>query len=325
MTGALNFTTRALEQLSGIDNPAAPLSTLGFRYICDKLRQAQVFVLPDHGTLLDRDKPRPELDGIVLRPPFPVVALEYTAKAIARTDPFYTAATCSRRIALAWEWKSDLPTAFRAPADYLSPGVVIASIAFYDSQQLWMPIFGAVHFAYDDDWMEHPTEASVFRERLIKTGGISAASAKARSLPCTPVPILPEAMIGTIRQLGEAGMADILRADVMDEANAYFDMCWSLACRNVRAERHAAPDKLNRQRLKAGKLPFADHHTLVLDGADGNTVWGGGPADRAGPRSHLRRGHIRRLAPDRVTWVNQTMVRGRGGFVSKDYRMKEPA
>ena len=145
----------------------------------------------------------------------------------------------------------------------------------------------------------------------------SAAQAKANNPQGSPIVLCPEVIMGMRSQLGVAALMDTLRADIMDEVNAYLDLCTALACKNVSSRRERAPEKLNRQRLKSGKLPLMDFHILEIAGAE---FIGGanGKGEREGPRAHLRRGHIRRLAGDRVTWVNQTMVQGRG-FVDKVY------
>lgn len=314
-TQALNYTPKAIEALLSYPSPGAPLTRQGFRYIADKLRQAQVFVLPDFGMLLDRSKPRPQVDTLIFKPPFDVVALEFTGDNPGRSDPYYTAARSTRRIALAWDWKDDLVFAPKG----LAPGVVIASIAFYDNDQAWMPIMGAYHVPYDAKW--GVPQPSAFAERMVEIGGMTAAQARAPAPGGTPIPLLPEVILHALKQVGNEGLIDLLQSDLSDEVAAYMDLCCALACRNVQFDRHAAPTKLNKARIAAGKLPLPDHHTLTLNGAD----YGGGATahDRLGPRSHLRRGHIRRLPTGRITWVNQTMVHGQAdGFVTKTYRIK---
>ena len=316
MTQPLNYTPKAIADLMGMSWEGAPASVAITRYLINKLRQAQVFVLSDHGELLDRSKPRPEVPGVLFKPAFPVVALEYTALAQRRTDPFYTCARSSRRIALAWDWQDDLPAGFGKMPE-LSAGVVIASISYMDEHDIWMPMMGACHFAYDDQWQHHQG-ASGFREAMIATGSLPPNVAREKGYPSTAVPLLYEACLHAQQQLGSRqAVFDIIAADVTDEVNAYTDLCYALACKNVRTRECPAPVYLNRQRLKKGKLPLTGFHVLELAGAEA-MPGAGGSGDRSGPRSHLRRGHIRRLAADRVTWVNSTVVRGRG-FVDKVY------
>lgn len=318
MTQPLNYTPKAIEALlSHADSPTCPPGIrAGMRYIAGKLREAVVFQLSDHGQLLDRSKPRPEVPGHLFRPPFPVVALEYPG---ATTDwglGVYDAAKCSRRIALAWEWSSDLPTELRSwTQPSLSDGVVIASVAYFDAQQTWFPIGIAMHLPYDGEWIEKPKTA--FQSAMVKAGRMSPKVAQSRSLGGAPIGLLPEGIVESFRTYGSMDIVnDALMADLMDEASAYLDLCYALACKNVAPRKYAAPKNLNRNRIKAGKIPLKDFYVLELAGGEGAGMPGSGGG--ASPRSHLRRGHIRRLDPRRITWVNSTIVRGRG-FVDKVY------
>jgi len=74
---------------------------------------------------------------------------------------------------------------------------------------------------------------------------------------------------------------------------------------------------------KWGKKGTYDYHVLSVGGeiwdSPHETTDSGG-----GVRSHLRRGHIRRLS-GKTTWVRSTYVHGsREGFVEKDYEVKTP-
>jgi len=320
MTQPLNYTPKAIVDLLAMADQAeatAPLTSAGLRYLISKLQRAEAFVLSDAGQLLDRSKPRPELPGLVVRPPFPVVALEYVANPVHWDDPIYSASPSTRRIALAWDHTDDIPGPLASMLGRpLTRGVIIASICFYDEHQRWMPIGVAVHVDYEADW-HRPSDKSAFRDSMLASGRLSKEAAGARTLPATPIPISPETIFAAAGAFGAAQAWDMMTADLMDEAGAYMDLCWALACKNVSTRHQRAPEKLNKQRIKAGKLPLHGFHVLELAGAPlGGS--GEGSGVREGPRSHLRRGHIRRLPGERVTWVNQTMVRGRG-FLEKVY------
>ena len=147
---ALNYTTKAIEDLLSFPCPDAPATAAGLRYLADKLRQAEVFMLKDGGDLLDRSKPRPQVPGMVFRPPFPVVALEYPARPAEWTSDRFSVARCPKRIALAWEWTDDFPAEMRDWAPKTSrPGVVVASIAFYEEQQHWMAVPAGAFLPFD--------------------------------------------------------------------------------------------------------------------------------------------------------------------------------
>lgn len=95
----------------------------------------------------------------------------------------------------------------------------------------------------------------------------------------------------------------------------------ALECKNVRVE-SAAPDaKLNAARARKGKLPLVSYKVLTLDSTPKRIADSRGGGTHASPRTHLRRGHIRRLAAGNV-WVNSTVVNGKStGLVLKDYEV----
>lgn len=309
----LNYTVKAIENLTALAEGAGPSSRADILGIVDKLRQAEIFVLPDHGTLLDRSKPPVEVPGLMFRPPFPVVALEYQSpEAGGRPHhEIYSAISAPRRIALAWL----IPAATPLETD----AVAVASICYFDQHQHWMPVACAAKWSFDFNWTERRNETPFFHE-MVRSGGISKSSAQARTMEMELLPIWRDALDMALVTQGVPATIDAMSADLMDEVNAYRDLCYTLACGNVRAERRAAAAALNKTRIKAGKLPLKDYHVLTIDGR-GQGEDEGFAGLRNGPRSHLRRGHIRRLDAQRVTWVNAAMVRGRGGFVDKQYRI----
>ncbi len=320
MTQPLNYTPKAIEALISHACPGAPGTAAGNRYIADKLREAQVFVLSDHGQLLDRSKPRPDVPSSMYKPPFDVVALEYeAARSEWGTSP-YDEVACSKRIALAWAWNNDLPPLLRDwQPERLGPGVVVASVAYHDEAQQWLVIPAAMHIAYDDADTGTAPAYSPFRDAMIAAGRIPKATLKQPTRAGKPIVISPETVVGATASAGSvAAVIDMLTGDVMDEVNAYLDLTIALACKNVRTREKAAPKFLNRQRIKKGKLPLKGFHVLELTTGGEMPSGGGTVGDRSGPRSHLRRGHIRRLSGERVTWVNSTIVQGRG-FVDKVY------
>jgi len=252
MTAAqpLNYVPKAAEQFAAFAETALPHSRVGFRYLAAKLSAAEVFVLPDHGELLERSKARPAVPGLVFRPPFPVVALEYQSPPhSARGSSPFPIAPSSRRIALAWEWCNDLPRALAGSHLQFGDGVVVAPIAYFDDQQTWMPISAAMHLSYED--FAGRTEGAAGGERVSTFRG-------------SLVPILPEVLAGLADALGQMRFMDVMAADAQDEVNAYTDLCYALGCGNVETERHHAPSKLNAARVKAGRLPLRDFHVLKL-------------------------------------------------------------
>jgi hypothetical protein len=327
MTQPLNYTTKAITDLGRLvaGNPAlGPQDREGVLFLQRKLRQAEVFVLPDSGELLDRSKPRPQVPGAMFHPPFPVVALEYRSAIRNSSDPVFQVATASKRIALAWEWDGVMPggdTSRQGPKP--GEGVCIASISFMDEIGSWFPMIGAIMVPFDCKYASQDFPLTEAQKAFIASGRITEKQAHAEKIEVRAVlPILPGPFARCAEQFGMSHAMDVLQADLMDEVNAYLDLCLALGCNNVGRELHAQPARLNKARIKSGKPPLKDFHVLTLAGDHGQ---GGAFAgvNGSGVRSHLRRGHIRRLGPDRVTWVNSCMVRGsRPGFASKHYAAK---
>ncbi len=324
MIQALNYSTKAMECLNARKRSVPALMSRAFDFLIDKLVEAQTFVLPDHGDLLERGKPRPQVPGTVFRPPFPVIALEFSAIAESgRPVDQYTAVRSSKRIALVWDVALGLPFPEIMPDVQLDGGVVICPISYFDDEDVWMPTVVAGHMSYEDAWQPYSSEGSPFLQSLEAAGHVPKAITKGSGYPFTMVPMLPEPLAEIKRAHGVAAMFDFAGADLTDEIAVYMDLCIALSCNNVSADRRPASHKLNRSRLKSGRLPLKDFHVLQINGAG---LGGLGLDGASRSRSHLRRGHIRRLGPERITWVNACMVRGsRPGFVDKHYAPKEIA
>jgi len=324
MTQPLNYSVKASADLISAPAPGAPLTRSAMRYLADKLKSAEVFQLPDGGQLLDREKTPPEVPGLMFRPPFPVIACEYPVARPHRIDHYYTVASSSRRIALAWDWNpDDLPAHLKRVPGILAlpPGVCVTSIFYLDSAKLWGCAAGAVHMAYDGAWLdvaEH-LPRSRFMSTMLANGRLAKDIMKGRGMESTFLPLCPEYLMAyRASEASMAGAVDTARADINDEAVAYTDLCYALACKNVSTERISASATLNISRARSGKPPFKDFHILKVggDACASNSL---GTGEGAGPRTHLRRGHIRRLGEGRLTWVSQTMVHGRKDFVRKAY------
>ncbi|PZR78056.1 MAG: hypothetical protein DI537_42540 [Stutzerimonas stutzeri] len=308
----LNYMPKAVQSLRELYLQGSRETREDIGNLLSLLGKAEVFVLPPHGQLLDRGKPYPEVPGLMFRPPFPVVALEYEAPILGSRDrhEFYSAAPCPKRIAMAY----DLP-----PRDGLPEGgCAIVSISYFAELARWMPVCGAGVIPYDAEYVT--LARTNFVASMIDMGAVSAKCARARSMEMIVTPIWREPYAAIAIERGAAGLVDILSADLMDEVNAYRDMCIALACKNVSTRKVSAPAAINRKRIKSGKVPLSDFHVLEIEGADG--LPGVAAGSGTSPRSHLRRGHVRRLGPDRITWVNATIVSGWGGFVDKQYGVK---
>lgn len=117
-----------------------------------------------------------------------------------------------------------------------------------------------------------------------------------------------------------------LSSEMMDDATTAMNLCAMLGMRNVSTAERSPPAKVNKKRLSSGRRPLYSYHVLTVDGEPWDSLNGGevqvGDA-AAGIRSHLRRGHIRRLEGGaKMVWVRATYVQGGvPGFVDKSYKL----
>lgn len=98
-------------------------------------------------------------------------------------------------------------------------------------------------------------------------------------------------------------------------------LCVMAGLDNVTTETVEPSARQNAKLKSRGKLPLYSYKILNVDGERWESN-GFDSGDGQGYRSHLRRGHIRRLADGRAVWVRATYVHGRvAGFVDKDYNL----
>ena len=128
-----------------------------------------------------------------------------------------------------------------------------------------------------------------------------------------------------IARLGLPLQEPIEATIVKDFAADMTSVCvlWSLLkVHDTKTVKVPMPAVLERKPPKGSPKPNYDYHVLSV----GDEVWDSPytktNAPGGGVRSHLRRGHIRRLESKSV-WVRSTFVHGsKEGFVEKDYEVK---
>jgi hypothetical protein len=115
---------------------------------------------------------------------------------------------------------------------------------------------------------------------------------------------------------------DLMRQYAGNIAQIFVSFLEALNCSNVETILNEPPQKLNKKRIAKGKTPLFAFRTLhIKTGQRTVTPKGQTAAERAGPRLHFRRGHIRRL-PDKLVWVQPCMVGSiKNGMVLKDYEV----
>ena len=97
-----------------------------------------------------------------------------------------------------------------------------------------------------------------------------------------------------------------------------------LSLENVKVNKRASP-KLSivgtrGQKKKSRTHKSFDYHVLSINGETWDSPYESNNDGEGGVRSHLRRGHIRRLSSSKTTWVRAAYIRGsKEGFAKKDY------
>ena len=98
----------------------------------------------------------------------------------------------------------------------------------------------------------------------------------------------------------------------------------SQSLENVEVKKRGAP-KLSivgtrsQKKKRKGRKSF-DYHVLSINGEAWDSPYESNNGGHGGVRSHLRRGHIRRLSNGKTTWVRAAYIKGsKEGFVKKDY------
>lgn len=105
-----------------------------------------------------------------------------------------------------------------------------------------------------------------------------------------------------------------------------------LSCKNVVTKEILPPEKVNKKRLKNGKLPLYSYHVLNVDLSHGRKkIIGGSEKSDSHQRIHFQRGHFKQYAEQNKLFGKHTglywwqpHLRGtnKDGFVDKDYNIK---
>ena len=156
-------------------------------------------------------------------------------------------------------------------------------------------------------WIPHPYSYSVFRVNDVLA---------VECVPCDRIPELgffPENLSRDEIWKNGAGTVGV-------GLEAAVQMCAALSCSNVTTE-IVRPNREARAARPASTL--FDYHVLMIAPGKGSERGEDLGGSHASPRTHLRRGHIRRHPTAGRIWVNSCVVNPMAiGTVNKDYRVK---
>lgn len=121
-----------------------------------------------------------------------------------------------------------------------------------------------------------------------------------------------------------------IRVDDMQKAMRNISSLWwfdlyamfnILECGNTDIEIEKSSSRLNKKRIKKGKLPFFDYHVLTVN-RHLKSVSNTQNINHRSPRQHIRRGHIRHYKDGRKIFIQSCIVGDSdNGLIKKDYRI----
>jgi len=171
------------------------------------------------------------------------------------------------------------------------------------SQDDWMLLPAAIHFKIGEDW-------SVTGQKIILNLLADAKTNRAHKI------IFNRAFVGTMFNL------------VFDYVVAFLRL---MSCKNISTELIKAPEKLNKKRLRNGKLPIFDYYVLNIDPLSKSKHAYHNPSiPLSHNRVHLCRGHFKTYTKEHPllgrgigTYWWQPHARGQNkeGMIVKDYKI----
>jgi len=332
----VNYCSHAIEQLKetakavrarGLTVTAARLQT-----VIQMLSEAPKFLLPNCAELIDVENIR-ETHLELLRLPYPVTVFEAPWR---KADSGLTATVAgvqeslsTRRIALCWEMTADhtpiagLKETPLLRQHYPEGGVFIFPIFYSDDEKTWNPGAGGTFVPREFRIPEghQPTRMTqMMRDVKSSAGRLHRNTFEHFAEPFVLLEEMFQLMVMESRGDVDAALAR-LTYDASDEVHMAIQACAVLNCANVDTADVAPSKGANAKRVASGKSPFFTYKVLQLSSAK---VASGekGSGSHSAPRTHLRRGHIRRLE-NKVTWVRPAIVNAGSdrGAVAKDYRV----
>lgn len=302
-------------------------------FLADYLRDAVKFLLPDNGYLFAEHDYKPAMFELQCLP-YPVCALEFSA-----SDELFSPDSgllqANKRIALCFTPQLLSPLQQQRMGQLLEwpqwlasmPPAALCIMAVYETQSVWAAAIGMAVIDLDKDHprQHHDADELPLFERVATRLGKRSTK---HGLPARFLAFTERA-----RCLGQSEDEAIegIYIDTIDETRAVYEFLAAINCANVGTQTLPPPRMLNEKRIKKGKVPFFAYQVLDIDPFHGTAGTSTGQAgSHAAPRTHLRRGHLRRLGEKfghKVLWINATMVNpGSSEVVDKTYQVRpEPS
>jgi hypothetical protein len=317
---SLNYSAHAIDQLTNDLKKLkliAPESANTLLNLIGLLKVSIKFILPNRGGFVDPfSLPDSELN--LIRIPYPVVAFEVPWDK-EEDNNFIT-----KKIILCWE--NIAPEPISGLHDkflnlYPDSGVFVAIFSWDNSNKVWISPVKGFFLPYKKmiinmDNFGKEKDTTEWSLLVIKKG----KSASQRRGYLVDTFILQEEVFDKVINEKGISQADYqFSDDYGDLIDLILETCSVVNCSNIIALDLPPINALNKKRIKNGKQPFFTYKVLQLKETTKKKI-SIGEGSHASPRTHLRRGHIRRLE-DKTVWVKPAVINGESthGVVVKDY------
>lgn len=288
----------------------APEDLPAFDAVLKMLDQSVKFHLPPNGRYLQKNDPYTPQDLELIRPPFDLMALEFTIS----VDKWEIA-----------DWQDLSSKRIMILKRLDSGGFEVFAINHDDAQKLWMLAPMSV--------LVPPSHQFNLQNVRRPDGKIEQTASFQDHV------ILP----GTLRNIAKQSHTDpqVVRerivAEGLQDLGIIFEFLLAINCSNVDFDTLPPSSALNRKRQRNNKLPFYTYKVLKLRtdstryalNAKGDSALD--TRERVGVRQHLRRGHIRHYDPERnpryrqkrSVWIEAMLVGDPlKGRIDKEYQLR---
>lgn len=290
------------------------------RSLAAVIESAHKFALPEGGRLFDGAVTPAMMDAFRL--PYEQCVMEFDCppEEGAEFDRFHCVVV-SRRIVVCMDMAKVVEFLVRHGVQNRveEDSCLVWPIDFKDGA--WMPSWCGVMLPYNQEptWLSNE-QLKTAREKLDSMGATSRRGERPVRWTFNATYVgLGDLGSAVIRQYDDDEASYSAHVDTIDEVIAVFQSCAALACSNVTTE-IVRPNREARAARPASTL--FDYHVLMIDPSKERNPSEDRGGTHASPRTHLRRGHIRRLAWGPRIWVNSCVVNPSAiGTVNKDYKI----
>lgn len=299
-----------------------PIASAFVTVLADLLEESHKFALPSGGRLFAAGIEESMIEAFHL--PYDVCAFEFDA--VFTTDDVpdrFHVHRVPKRIALCWDSLAMVKRGEKrlSPPLETEPGCVVWPIDFDPRDGRWFPSWIGATVPYQQTPSQVDREALAPLRARLESWGVKTQNLRDRksTYRCGFVPLgdLGREILSR-REPDEARYG--AHVDTIEEVTAAFHACAALSCTNVTTE-ILRPNR-EAHAIRPASTLF-DYHILVLDPSrvhePGEPLGG----SHSSPRTHLRRGHIRRHPTAGRIWVNSCVVNPTAiGTVNKDYSVR---